>query len=534
MTIDETRSAWLAALLDAVPGPACLVDGTGRSIARNDRWNRDLAVLSTPVIAHAIAAVVEGGSAEVEVELPLVPGHRLAVRALPGQLGGAIVTVVESGSPVAGVPMRDAVTGLPNRMLILDRLRQLLTAPGQGNVGVLYVDLDRFGLVNSTFGTDVGDRVLALVARRLESHLGAGSSTGRVGDDQFVVLLEPLGSGDAVARAADELRRVLAEPHLIDGVEVVTTASIGVTISAAGLSIAAELLRDTQLASRQARDQGGDRVVVAEQGLHEASAYRMEVEGALRRSLERDELHLVFQPEVSLESGLVVGAEALLRWDHPTLGKLSPLEFIHIAEETGLIVPIGRWVLESACRQAAGWTLPEEDHRELYVAVNVSAHQLADPDLAVLVAQTLSDTGLPARRLCLEVTETVVLQQLDVARTTLATIRDLGVRIALDDFGTGYASFDYLMRLPLDIVKLDASFIARLATDPQDRAIVESMVALSRRLGLQVVAEGVEDEAQRAVLVTLGCDIVQGYDLGRPGDERSLLDVVWGRANAAE
>ena len=533
MASDQSRAAWIASLLEAVPGPACVVDRAGRSVARNDRWSLDVVVLSSIAVSRAIASVVEGGAPVVEIDLGSA-GRRLIVRSLPGELGGAVVTLGEPHLSATGVPMRDAVTGLPNRMLIIDRLRQLLAAPGRGVLGVLYVDLDRFGLVNSTFGTDIGDRVLALVARRLESHLGPGSCTGRVGDDQFVVLLEPTGDAASVAKAADQLRQVIAEPLVLDVVEVVTTASIGVTTSVPGPAVAAELLRDAQLASRQARDQGGDRVVVAEHGLHEASAHRLEVEGALRRSLERDELHLVFQPEVSLESGLVVGAEALLRWDHPTLGKLSPLEFIHIAEETGLINPIGRWVLQSACRQAAGWMLPEEDHRELYVAVNVSAHQLADPGLAALVAETLFDTGLPARRLCLEVTETVVLQQMEVARATLAEIRGLGVRIALDDFGTGYASFDYLMRLPLDIVKLDASFIARLATDPQDRAIVESMVALSRRLGLQVVAEGVEDEAQRSVLVTLGCDIVQGYDLGRPGDERSLLDVVWGRANALE
>jgi EAL domain-containing protein (putative c-di-GMP-specific phosphodiesterase class I) len=222
-----------------------------------------------------------------------------------------------------------------------------------------------------------------------------------------------------------------------------------------------------------------------------------------------------------------------LRWNHPVLGSLGPSEFIWIAEEIGEIHQIGAWVLRQACRLAAAWDLPSAA-ADFYVAVNVSGHQLVDPALADQVQLALRETGLPPERLCLEVTESVMLGSLTVARQALTELRSLGVRIALDDFGTGYASFEYLLRLPIDLVKLDASFIAHLASDPQDRAMVEAMVGLSRRLGLQLVAEGVEDERQHAVLAQLGCDVVQGYRTGRPGDEAALLGTVWRRAWGAK
>jgi len=359
-----------------------------------------------------------------------------------------------------------------------------------------------------------------------------GDSVARTGDDSFVVLA--LGARDEaeVLLLAGRVLDAVRKPLMVEGREVVVDASIGVAAGSAFVR-AEDLLSDADVATTEAKAQGGGRLAVAHQRLRSASVQRLVIEQALRRALERGELWLEYQPEVSLETNRVVGAEALLRWDHPTLGSLPPAEFIGVAEETGLIVPIGDWVLWEACHEAASWRLPVEASQDLYVAVNVSSQQLASGDLVARVSETLAASGLPPQRLCVEVTEGTVVQSWDLARSTLRQLRLMGVRVALDDFGTGYSSFSYLLRLPVDIVKLDGSFVARLANDLQDRAVVESVVTLARRLGMQVVAEGVEVEHQRIVLERLGCHIVQGFGLGRPGDVQSLLGVVWERAGEA-
>ena len=418
----------------------------------------------------------------------------------------------------------DTVTGLPNRVLLLDRLDQALRRPGRGFVAVIDLDVDRFRLLNASLGTAAGDQVLAMVGARIQQAVGIADSVARTGDDSFVVL--SIGSRDEAdalllgSRVLDAVR----VPLTVDGREVVLDASLGVAVAGSAFVRAADLLGDADVATTEAKSQGGGRVAAAHQRLRSASVQRLVIEQALRRALERGELWLEYQPEVSLETGRVVGAEALLRWDHPTLGALPPGDFIGVAEETGLIVPVGEWVLQEACREAASWRLPAEASLDLYVAVNVSAQQLAAGDLVAKVSDALASSGLPAQRLCIEVTESTVVQTWDLARRTLRQLRLMGVRVALDDFGTGYSSFSYLLRLPVDIVKLDGSFVARLANDVQDRTIVESVVTLARRLGMKVVAEGVEDEHQRVVLERLGCHIVQGFGLGRPGDVQALLE----------
>jgi diguanylate cyclase (GGDEF)-like protein len=489
-------------------------------------------------VADAVESVLLGVVPSCELELPLgVDAHRwerVRIAALDG--GGALFTVADVTDEIVAERARqheathDAVTGLPNRALLLDRLDQALRRPGRGQVAVIQLDIDRFRLVNASLGWGTGDRVLALLAAQVEAVADPIDSVARSGDDSFVVLTTTARDEGELLALATQVLDSIRRPLMVDGREVTLDASIGIATAGSAFVRAEDLLTDADVATSEAKAQGGGRIAIAHHRLRTASVQRSAIEQALRRVLERGELWLEYQPEVSLETGRVVGAEALLRWDHPTLGPLPPADFIGVAEDTGLIVPIGDWVLHEACREAATWALPAEDVHDLYVAVNVSAQQLGAGDLADRVSDALASAGLPPQRLCIEVTESTVVQAWELTRVTLRQLRLMGVRVALDDFGTGYSSFSYLLRLPVDIVKLDGSFVARLVNNAQDRAVVESVVTLARRLGMQVVAEGVEDDHQRSVLQRLGCHIVQGYSLGRPGDVQSLLGVVWRRA----
>jgi diguanylate cyclase (GGDEF)-like protein len=555
------------AVLDALPGLGGIVDADGRVVVTNARWERGepwegfedvqfaigddvlervealrprLHGNQFQVLDELIAGlrdVLSGRVQRAQVIVDHPRGHReFAFSRLPDPIGGALILLADpqersaNDERLAFALTHDRLTALPNRSLFLDRVAGALARPARPTVTVIHVDLDRFRNVNALVGSANADDVLARVARRFAAALRTGESIGRLGDDAFAVVSEVLDDEtEAVGLAARLLAR-LDRPFEVAGQDLVLTASIGVARAGEHeLVTARDLVRDAELASNLAKERGGAQVALAHHALLDRSAHRAELEQGLRRAFERDELRLAFQPEVSLESGRVVGAEALVRWQHPDHGELAPATFIGLAEETGLIRRLGEWVLRQACGAAAGWDLPA-DETALYVAVNVSAHQLADAAFVESVGQILAETGLPASRLCLEVTESVMLSQLATARETLAQLRERGVRIALDDFGTGYASFEYLLRLPIDLVKLDASFVSRLVSDPHDRAVVEAMIGLAGRLGLQLVAEGVEDPAQRAALAALGCDVVQGFDTGRPGDESALLGAVWSRA----
>jgi diguanylate cyclase (GGDEF)-like protein len=555
------------AVIDAMALRVAILDARGRIVAANRHWQdmvlapehssismgvgddfvavmRNAAAVP-PVtralaltVADAVEAVLRGEMPDWELELPLgVDGDRWdRLRVAATADGGAMFSVADvtdlvlTAQALQHGATHDTVTGLPNRVLLLDRLDQALRRPGRTLVAVIHLDLDRFRLLNTSLGAVTADRVLAIVGARLQQTVGDGDSVARTGDDSFVVLSVAARAESDVVLLAGRVLEAVRQPMPVDGREIVLDASLGVAIAGSAFVRAADLLSDADIATTEAKAQGGGRMALAHQRLRSASVQRLVIEQALRRALERGELWLEYQPEVSLETGRVVGAEALLRWDHPTLGALAPADFIGVAEETGLIGPIGSWVLHEACREAASWKLPTPANEDLYVAVNVSAQQLAAGDLVAQVDGALRAAGLPPKRLCVEVTEGTVVQGWDVARSTLRQLRLMGVHVALDDFGTGYSSFSYLLRLPVDIVKLDASFVARLANDVQDRTIVESVVTLARRLGMQVVAEGVEDEHQRSVLERLGCHIVQGFGLGRPGDVQSLLGVVWERA----
>jgi EAL domain-containing protein (putative c-di-GMP-specific phosphodiesterase class I) len=371
-----------------------------------------------------------------------------------------------------------------------------------------------------------------LVAQRLGEAIGPGDSLARAGDDAFTVITEATQESDIIT-CAHRLLAVFGTPLEVDSKIVRLTASAGIAIALPGALDAEAVLRDAELATIEARGSGRGHLSVARKEQHRESVHRLELEQAMHQAIERDELWLEYQPEISLSTGRVVGAEALLRWRHPRLGQLLPGEFISVADDLGVLDRIGAWVLREACQQAASWSLPELERDDLYVAVNLATSQLVDPDLPAIVLEALLGANLRPHRLCIEVTETALVQDFDTAAANLHRLRSLGVRVALDDFGSGYSSFAYLARLPFDIVKLDGSLVARLGQDHHDAALVESVVMLANRLGLQVVAEGVETAEQATLLAELGCDVVQGYGSGRPGDAASLLDVVWSRSNGA-
>ena len=409
----------------------------------------------------------------------------------------------------------DPLTSLPNRATLMESLDEAVARrrATDGELALVLIDLDDFKVVNDSYGHHVGDQLLRGIADRLRATAGAGRTVTRFIGDTFVMIVEGPEELDIDA-IVDDLVALVTEPQHVDGRDVVLTATAG-TAQAVSDTTAEGLLKmaTAALHRAKARLRGPREQVTTE-------------DDDLRRALADEEFHLVYQPELSLVTGRVVGAEALLRWDHPERGRLAPDQFIERAEESGIIVAIGQWVLRQATRQAAEWPTVVDGSAPLFVAVNLSARQLSDPQLTSMIAAALADAGLPPERLCVEITESAVFDRFDVAVAALADLRAMGVHVALDDFGTGYSSLSYLRRLPVDILKIDRSFIARLTDDARDRVIVEAVVSIARTFGLVVVAEGVENRDQLAVLRRLGCDVAQGYDIGRPGEPDEVVELA--------
>lgn len=411
--------------------------------------------------------------------------------------------------------LHDNLTGLANRRLLIYRLEHaLVRARRNGStVAVLFVDLDRFKAVNDTGGHDLGDELLKAVAGRLSTHLRAADTAARLGGDEFVVVCEDLPSEEQALPIADRILADLARPVQLSGETLNLSASIGIVFSAeeedAGI-----LLRDADRAMYEAKRQGRGRYVIFDAGLRQAFEKKQAVEIEIRAGLREREFRLFYQPFLDLHTGRITGTEALVRWDHPSRGLLAPGEFLDVAEETGLIGELGEWVLEEACRQLRDWHRTEDP--ALTMAINVSARQLDAPDFAGLVSRVLADTSVDPGRVCLELTETSLL---DASLATVATIdalRALGVRIAMDDFGTGFSSLTHLKRFHVDMVKIDRSFVNGVASNDDDAAIVEAVANLGRTLGLQTVAEGVETVEQLDCVRRFGCELAQGYLFSPP------------------
>jgi len=428
--------------------------------------------------------------------------------------------------------LHDELTGLPNRRLLLDRIDRALARSRRTGTkhGLIFFDLDRFKLVNDSYGHAVGDKLLLQVAARLRSNLSAADSLARLSGDEFVVLIEDVNTINNVVAVADRLLDVLRQPYELDGHRVYMSASMGVVLTEAGQD-RTQVLAAADAAAYAAKAAGRDCYRVSTNDSVEIARTRLDLETRLRHGLDHHEFQVHFQPIVRMAAGEVVGVEALVRWDAPGRGMVVPSDFIPLAEETGLIVPLGRWVLEEACRTTQAWTLRYPERVPLSVSVNLSGVQFSQQLLVDEVASTLERTGLAATQLCLEITETVLMSDTAATVATLEALRDLGVRVAIDDFGTGYSALSYLRRFPIDVVKLDRSFISGLEIDHVDTEIVAAVVRLSTVLGISTVAEGVETDAQRAVLEEMGCPLMQGYLAARPLTA-DVFEDYWSQRNS--
>lgn len=415
----------------------------------------------------------------------------------------------------------DALTGLPNRLLFIDRLKQeLLAAPRNGRqVGVLFLDVDRFKTINDSHGHSVGDHVLQALADRLAGAIREGDTLARFGGDEFVALLPGVGEPRDAATVAERLLASLREPVIVGGREFFMTASAGVSLFPSDGSDTETVLKNADRAMYQAKELGRNTFRFYTAEMNARAAARLEVENELRRALERGEFLLHYQPQLDLRTDLVVGAEALVRWRHPTRGQISPAEFIPLAEETGLIVPIGEWVLREACRQQRAW---RDAGWPLRVAVNVSGRQFAHPNLLGVIVQIIEETGADPDALELELTESVIMRDVGAALTTMRGLAGLGLSLSVDDFGVGYSSLSSLKLFPIHALKIDQSFVRDLAENPSDAAIVQSVIALGHNLKRVVVAEGIETEAQLDFLRRHGCDQGQGYYFSPPRPAEAL------------
>ena len=422
----------------------------------------------------------------------------------------------------------DALTGLPNRALFMDRLEHCLgeTKKGEGyGFGVLFLDLDRFKVVNDSLGHQIGDQLLVATARRLESCLRPGDIVARLGGDEFAIILDRVRHVTDATQAAERIRERLASPFNLSGHEVFVSASIGIALNQTASEAPDEILRNADTAMYRAKDQGRGCFELFDKGMHVRNAALSQLETGLRKALARDEFRVHYQPIISLETWRINGFEALLRWEHPEHGYISPLKFIPVAEESGLIIEIGQWVLREACQQLRVWQEQFPSEPPLSISVNLSGKQFSQPDLIDCISQILEETGLDAESLKIEITESAIIENIDAAAMMLKRIKALGVRLSLDDFGTGYSSLSYLHRFPIDTLKIDRSFVSRINL-PKNAEIVKTILTLAGNLGMDVVAEGVETREQVLQLTGLNCEYVQGYLLSKPIDGRAMRELI--------
>jgi diguanylate cyclase (GGDEF)-like protein len=434
--------------------------------------------------------------------------------------------------------LHDRLTGLPNRVLLRDRLENALarTLRHRSTVALLLLDLDRFKVINDSLGHEGGDRLLVAVGDRLSRLLRPGDTLARMGGDEYAMLCEDVSGRDEAAALAGrvldafEANFAVASPDAgatgAGATDVAVTVSVGVALAAGDESDADLLLRDADVAMYRAKQRGRGRFEVFDEAMRSDAVDRLSVENDLRRAIRQGQLRLFYQPIVHIDTGQIAGFEALVRWQHPVRGLLSPADFIPPAEDTGLIVPLGRCVLGEACLQAAAWQRRRSPHRPLRMSVNVSAKQLQYPGWAAEVASTLAESGLEPGHLVLEITESVLMEDAEASAGPLEELRRLGVRVAIDDFGTGYSSLGYLRRLPVDILKIDKSFIDGVAKGPHESALARAVVKLARTLGLDAVAEGVTDRRQLAELRRLRCPYGQGYFFSRPQPPEVVAELL--------
>lgn len=419
----------------------------------------------------------------------------------------------------------DALTGLPNRFLMQDRLRQAIIQArrGGGVVALMFIDLDRFKTVNDEFGRVIGDALLKQVAERLRNCLRDTDTVARLGGDEFIIMIPDAANVDVVGEVAQRVLTEFSRPFSDRDQEMYVSASIGISLFPRDGSDPEELVKHADRAMYSAKDSGRNMYRYFTEDLNHEVRERAMLESGLRRAIDRGELRLFYQPTIDLHTRQAMGAEALVRWQHPTLGLISPGKFIPVAEESDLIFRLGEWVLKAACKQLHEW---QREGLALQVAVNVSARQFRDPRLADLVMDVMSDARVDPRLVQIELTETAIMQDARASVMALERLKSRGVSISIDDFGTGYSSLSYLKRLPLDTLKIDRSFVRDIATDNNDAAIVRAIIGLARSLGKKVLAEGVEDDVQLSFLNNYGCNYGQGFLFGRPVAPEAFTELI--------
>jgi diguanylate cyclase (GGDEF)-like protein len=449
------------------------------------------------------------------------------------QLGRSINYAVErkhTELKLAHRAMHDSLTGLPNRALFLDRLTHAIawSKRHKSTFAVLFIDLDGFKVVNDSHGHEVGDRVLVEVAGRLEGTLRSSDTAARYGGDEFIILCEEITDEQQATRVVDRIIDVIKKP--LDTESISVTASIGIVVASDTDVDPEVLIRQADAAMYRAKKRDDAHYELFDNEFRERVTERRELERGLREAVEKEQFRVLYQPQVDLRSGEITGVEALVRWDHPERGLLAPVEFIALAEDTGLIVPIGAWVLKEALRQGELWR-EARPGKSLQMSVNLSAKQHGDPDLVRTVEEALAATGTDPSQLCLEITETVVMHDVEQTLTTLRALKSLGTSLSIDDFGTGYSSLASLKRFPVDSLKVDRSFVSGLGDDREDAAIVTAVVTLAHTLGLTAVAEGIESPAQLAELKALECDMGQGFYFARPRPPAVISELIGAAAS---
>jgi diguanylate cyclase (GGDEF)-like protein len=514
---------YCARALDELPAPP---GGHGRGITvteiarlRDGNGRHGTGALHEPRVCWSIP-ISSGGSELLGYLAVYLPAPRRPTTAdlefldLTGGLAGIAVEHRRLIDELAYRAHHDPLTRIPNRILFQDRLQQAVSVAGRygHSVGLLYMDLDRFKLVNDLLGHAAGDALLQQVARRLQGRIRRSDTLARVGGDEFAVLLPQLEGPSGAARVARDLVDVLHAPFHVDDHELFVSASIGLSLYPQDGREAEVLERKAALAMYHAKNHGKNNFQCFAEEMRPASPERLELELHLRRALERGELSLHYQPQVELESSSLAGVEALLRWNHNSMGMISPATFVPIAEETGIIVPIGAWVVERACLQARAWQSAGRGPAK--VAVNVSPLQFDQRDFVEGVARTVARTGLEPHRLELELTESLVMRDIDEAARRMDRIRALGARISIDDFGMGHSSLSYLQRLPIDTLKIDRGFVREIKAASDRPPLVQAIIALAHGLEKQVIAEGVETGPQAEALRAMGCDQAQGFYFG--------------------
>jgi len=546
VTVLELRAEENAMLMRAGAGWAPRVIGN-RTVPFDERSQAALAIKAgAPVVVDDYATEIRFSGAAVLRDAGAVSGITVPIRGRGASFGvlaaharttrgfsaddvnflqsvaNVLAAAIErrhSEAETRHLALHDPLTGLPNRALFRDRLQHALARSNRRDttLAVLFLDVDNFKVVNDSLGHEAGDELLAALAPRLAEAVRSGDTVARFGGDEFVLLCEDVADEQEALEIADRVKQCFASPLSIAGGEHYVTASIGVAMPSDGHDGPEGLIRDADAAMYQAKERGRARFEVFDADMRASAVKRLQVEADLRRALERDDMSLVYQPVIEVDSGRIVAVEALLRWHHPEHGMVAPLDFIPVAEESGLIVQLGEWVLHEAMRKAAHWReMAPPGENPVVVSVNLSARQMAERDLVATVARLLGETGVDPRQIALEITETVLVEDTVTAAETLRALEELGVKLVLDDFGTGYSSLGYVKRFPLSFLKIDRSFVAELGGNGRDAAIVGAIAEMARALGAQVVAEGVETEHQLERVRKLGCELAQGYFFARP------------------